>query len=220
MRWIVLMCVALLSACQPTAEPTNPKAPTSAANPTVPSDQEQQSPIPTPPAPAHVAPQVPEFYANSPYKDTIAVANVNVGKPYALFKQFLTQDGWSTTEHAKCVASVNHPNAQVLCQTVPEILNCPSPTQCNVLWVKKGGASVVVELMGNMVDINNTASNSSLVIKKFTFFGISEKNQEVPDPAARFEEQMKAPPPSQAPSQAPSASPQPVAPQSPISPTT
>lgn len=210
MRWIVLTCVALLSACQPTVQPTSSTVPTQTAKPE-PSPVEQKAPsaAPTP----QVTPQVPEFYADSPYKDTIAVANVNVGKPYALFKQFLVQDGWSTGENSKCLENVNHPNAQVLCQTVPEILNCPAPTQCNVLWVKKGGASVVVELMGNMVDITNATPTSSLLIKKFTFFGMSEHNQEVPDPSARFQEQMKAPPQSQTPAQ-----PQGPATQQPISP--
>lgn len=206
MRWIVLACVVLLSACQQTAEP--PKPP-----PTTPSKTTQVNPAPAPKpveAPKDVAPapQVPPFYANSPYKDTIAVANVNLGKSYAVFKQYLVQDGWSTGEHTKCVENVKHPNAKVLCETIPELLNCTSETQCNVLLVKKKGPSVVIELAGNMVDINNTSSTSSLVIRKLTFFGISEKNQEVPDPAERFQEQMR-----------PVVSQPPASTQQPISPT-
>lgn len=206
MRWIVLATVALLSACQQTAEPpktpppSDPKS-TQAGPPPAP------KPVETPKAVAP-APEVPSFYADSPYKDTIAVAHVNLGKSYAVFKQYLAQDGWITGENVKCIENVKHPNAKVLCETVPEIFACASETQCNVLWIKKNGPSVVIELSGNMVDINNTSSTSSLVIRKFTFFGISEKNQEVPDPAERFEQQMR-----------PVVSQPPVSPQQPISPT-
>lgn len=188
MRWIVLASVVVLSACQQTAEPAKPTQTASQAAPV------KSVPVPKPvesPKVAAPAPEVPSFYANSPYKDTIAVANINLGKSYAVFKQYLVQDGWNTGEHTKCVENVKHPNAKVLCETVPEMLNCTSETQCNVLWVKKQGPSVVIELAGNMVDINNTSSTSSLVIRKFTFFGISETNQEVPDPAERFQQQMR-----------------------------
>lgn len=188
MRWIALASVVLLSACQQTAEPAKPTpAPPPAA-------QEKSAPAPKsvePPKASVPTPEVPAFYANSPYKDTIAVANVNLGKSYAVFKQYLIQDGWSTGEHTKCIENVKHPNGKVLCETIPELLNCTSETQCNVLWIKKNGPSVVIELAGNMVDINNTSPTSSLVIRKLTFFGMSEQNQEVPDPAERFQEQMR-----------------------------
>lgn len=193
MRWIVLAAVVVLSACQPTPPPAKPEG------------VKPQAPAPTAALPkaaptleADPAPQVPAFYVNSPYKDHIAVAHVNLGRPYALFREFLTTDGWITTESTKCLENVKHSNAQVLCQTVPELLNCSSETSCTMLWVKKDGASVVISVEGNMVDWNNKNANSTLLIKKFTFFGITEKNQEVPDPAARFEEQMN-PQPAQAP---------------------
>ena len=191
MRWIVFAAVALLSACKP-SEPVQSTKP-QVVQPAAPTPAPASAPVApkVESAPVAPAPEVPEFYAQSPYKDNIAVANLNIGKAYAPFRQFLVTDGWTTTESTKCLENVKHPNAKVLCQTVPELLNCPSATTCNVLWVKKGGASVVISLDGNMVDIANTTPSSTLLIKKFTFFGITEKNQEVPDPFARFKEQMR-----------------------------
>lgn len=187
MRSIVLAAVAMISvsACQPSSAPSSPKPQASTPAPQV----EPETSVEPTPAPA--TPELPAIYANSPYKDNIAVANLNVGRPYALFREFLITDGWTTTESTKCLENVKHSNAQVLCQTVPELLNCSSENACNMLWVKKDGASVVVSVDGNMVDLGNKNPTSTLIIKKFTFFGISEKNQEVPDPAVRFEEQMR-----------------------------
>lgn len=182
MRWIAIACCAsVLAACSQTPPPAQPAV--SPAPSVAPPQAKSVPPVDNSPvvqpAPAPTAPAAPQ----SPYQDVLAQARNLVNQPYAAFQQYATTNQWQAIKNSKCEQNLK--TSAQWCKDFPELMSCPS-LLCNATWVRKDGASVVVQMNAAQGNI------SSAPITRFTFFGLSEKNEEIPSFDDRVQQELKA----------------------------